>query len=72
MPIKDTTEIFKHIGLVTELGLTMVSTILVGFGIGFFIDKKAGHFPLWTIVGLLVGIISGFWSVYKLIMSKIK
>ena len=70
--MKDIPEILKYLGLVTELGLTMVSTILVGFAIGFFIDNKTGHFPLWTIIFLLLGIFSGFWSVYKLIMSKMK
>jgi len=70
--MKYSPEILKNLGLITELGLTMVSTILVGFGIGYFIDKKSGHFPLWTIIFLLLGIFSGFWSVYKLIMSKLK
>ena len=68
----ETQEILKHLTLITELGLTMVSTILVGFALGYFIDKHAGQFPVWTIVFLLLGIIAGFWSVYKLIMSKIK
>ena len=71
--MKDTPEIFKHLALVSELGLTMVANIGVGFAIGYFLlDKKTGHFPAWTIVFLLLGIFSGFWSVYKIIMSKMK
>ena len=66
------TEIIKHLSMVTELGLTMICTIFVGFGIGFFIDKKTGHEPLCTIIFLLLGVISGFWTVYKMIMKKIK
>ena len=66
------TDIMKHLTLITELGLTMVCTIMVGFGIGYLIDKKSGHFPVWTITCLLLGIVSGFWSVYKIIMRHIQ
>ena len=58
--------------LITELGLTMVGTIGVGFAIGYVIDSKSDKFPVFTITFLILGIFSGFWSVYKLIMKKIK
>ncbi|MBU0566473.1 AtpZ/AtpI family protein, partial [bacterium] len=33
-------EIFYYLGLVTQLGLTVVCSILIGFGLGYFLDKK--------------------------------
>lgn len=69
----DTREILKNIALVTELGLLMVSCIGISFAFGYFVlDEKTGQFPLWTIVFLLLGILAGFWSIYKRIMSKMK
>ncbi len=68
----DKTEIFKHLSLVTELSLLMVFNILVGFALGFFIDKKYGTFPKFFIPFLILGILSGFWSAYKTIMKNIK
>lgn len=66
------TEIMKHFTLVTELGLTMIGSIGVGFGFGYYIDLKINKFPVCTIVGLLLGIASGFWTVYKIVMKKLK
>jgi ATP synthase protein I len=68
----DYIEIAKYLGLVTEVGLTMVASIAVSAAIGYYIDTKAHQFPLWSLIFLMLGIASGFWTVYKRIMSKIK
>lgn len=65
-------EIFYYLGLVSQLGLTIVCSILIGFGLGYFLDKKLGAGGLILILFILIGIGAGFYSAYKLIMVKEK
>jgi ATP synthase protein I len=70
--VKESKELLKNLHLVSQLGLMMVGSIGVGLAIGYYIDMKTGHFPAWSIVFLFIGIFSGFWSVYKMIMRALK
>jgi F0F1-type ATP synthase assembly protein I len=61
-----------YLTLITELGLVMASCILVGLGIGLFIDQKMDSAPWGLLVFLLFGILGAFFSAYRMIMNKIK
>ncbi|MBN1493632.1 MAG: AtpZ/AtpI family protein [Candidatus Omnitrophica bacterium] len=63
--------IAEYLMLISQLGFTMVWTILVSFAAGYWIDKRFTTSPLWTIVFLILGIAAGFWTVYKIIIKKI-
>lgn len=65
-------EIFYYLGLVTQLGLIVVCSILIGFAVGCFLDKKLGSGGLILIPFILIGVGAGFFSAYKLIMIKEK
>ena len=54
-----------------KIGLDLVSTIVVAVLIGLGIDKIFSTHPIFFIIFLLLGIISGFYSVIKS-MSKLK
>ena len=60
-------EVFHSIGLIAQLGLTMVINILVMFFIGLFIDRH------WQLKGVVIaififlGVITGAFSCYKLL-----
>lgn len=60
-------EIFQGIGLVTQLGLTMVINILVMFFIGLLIDKHWHLKGIPIIIFTILGIITGAFSCYKLL-----
>jgi len=62
----------RYLALISQLGLTMIFTILVGFGIGFFLDKHFLTSPIWTLVFLVFGIAGGFIGVYKMIMRELE
>ncbi len=64
--LKDLTD---HLGLVTHLGLTMVAAIGIGFAIGYYLDRWTGHRGLWKAVFIPVGALSGFWTVYRIVME---
>ncbi len=62
----------KYLGFVSGLGITMITCIAVGVLIGVFLDGKFGTSPWLTTVFLLVGILSGAWSVYKVLIRELK
>jgi F0F1-type ATP synthase assembly protein I len=52
---------FKYI----NLGLNLVMPAFVGLVIGVFADKWLSTGSVMTLIFLLLGIVSGFWSLYK-------
>ncbi|HHI87686.1 MAG TPA: hypothetical protein ENK03_01955 [Candidatus Cloacimonetes bacterium] len=73
MPFKDKKyykEIFEGLGLVAQLGLTMVINILIFFFIGLFFDKKFHLKGIAIIIGIFCGIITGAFSCYQLIKKN--
>ena len=61
----------ENINFGVKIGLDLVSTIVVAVLIGLGIDKIFSTHPIFFIIFLLLGIISGFYSVIKS-MSKLK
>lgn len=62
----------KYLGFVSGLGITMITSIAVGVMVGVFLDGKFGTSPWLTTVSLLTGILSGAWSVYKILIRELK
>ena len=50
-----------------QLGVLMVSAILLSLAAGLWIDGHFGTSPWATLVGMLVGTLAGFLGVYRLI-----
>ena len=44
----------------STVGIQLVLSTFVGFGMGYFLDKFLGIFPWLTILFLILGIIAGF------------
>lgn len=59
-----------YFSLVTQLGLTIISTILVGLFIGIFLDRSLKTNGVFLILFVLMGIIAGFYNVYKQILKQ--
>ncbi len=55
-----------------NLGLTLVSPAIVGVIIGKVLDGTFRTFPLCTVGFLMLGIVSGIWSMYKSVMNMMK
>lgn len=56
---------WKYLGLVTQIGLTIVFAVLIGTLIGLYLDKKLGTKIVFTLVFILIGAASGVWSAYQ-------
>ena len=67
-------EMFRQLAVYSHVGMTFVFSILVGFGLGWFLDNKvvAGNTaPLLTFVFLALGLVAGFKGLWDL-TRKIK
>ncbi len=62
-------EFFRSIGLVTQIGLTVVVAIGVGFAAGFYVDRWLDTDHTFLVVGILFGIGAAFWNVYRLLLK---
>jgi uncharacterized protein YneF (UPF0154 family) len=59
----------RYLGLVSQVGLTMVFCIGAGFGVGFYLDRRLATHGLLLVIFILAGVLGGFWSAYRLIMK---
>jgi F0F1-type ATP synthase assembly protein I len=68
---KDYQEIFYYLNVVFSATGTIVGSVVVSGLLGFFLDKfffkKVGFF---LVIFLVLGIISGFMSAYRVILRK--
>lgn len=55
--------------LVGQLGLTVAIPILLGIGVGLFIDSKLRSSPIATLIGLLLGLAAGVYGAYRLVTA---
>lgn len=61
----------RELSLVSQLGITMVMSIVCFFAAGFFIDKWLNTKPVFSLIFILLGIIGGGYLIYKQIMDVI-
>ncbi len=56
----------RNIALITQIGFSMITPILVGVYVGQFIDKKVGTNGIFTIILIIIGVGGGFVNLFKL------
>ena len=56
--------------IASTTGLTVVSSIAVGIFLGSLADHWLDSSPWGTVVGIILGIIAGFYGVFKLVMQQ--
>ena len=62
-------ELTKYLHLIIKIGVGVLTSILAGFGGGFFIDRWLQLKGIGIMVGVLVGVIIGFIWIYSEVMS---
>ncbi|HRU38970.1 MAG TPA: AtpZ/AtpI family protein [Candidatus Goldiibacteriota bacterium] len=68
---KDNQEALRAVSQAGSIGFTLVLATFCGLGAGMLVDRLTGLKPLFTIVMLLFGIISGFvWVIVKYAVKK--
>lgn len=62
-------EIFRQLAVYSHVGMSFVFSILIGFGIGWYLDNKAFDgktAPYLTFIFLAFGILAGFKNLWDL------
>ncbi len=59
--------LLKYLSLITQLGLLMISSIVIFLLIGRWLDKLLDTANLFLIIGIISGIASGIFSNYILL-----
>lgn len=62
---KTTHSFSRQQGYLSTIGLTLVFSIFIGTGIGLFLDKLFDTKPWLMFVFLLMGIVSGFYNIFR-------
>lgn len=60
----------KNLALISQVGISIITPILLGVYIGQFIDKKLGTNGVFSIILILIGTGAGFLNIFKLAGSK--
>jgi len=60
----------KDIYLVTTVGLQIVISVLIGFGMGLWIDRWLGTKPWFMLLFILLGLVAGFLNVYRVVIQS--
>lgn len=63
---EDKRQLFRSLGFLSSVGISMVASTFIGFGMGWWLDKKLDSGPWCTLIFLGLGIVSGFRNIYIL------
>ncbi len=69
---EDKRQLYKSLGFLSSVGISLVAAILIGLAMGVYLDRWLDTSPLFTLIMLLIGIISGFRNVYILTTRELK
>lgn len=67
MDKNDLGQIMKALGLLTYIGILMVVSIGIGYFLGAWLDGLVNTEPVISIIGLIIGVGAGFYSVYQVV-----
>ena len=62
--------LYRQIGFLSTVGITLVAATFIGFGIGYYLDKWLGTKPVLMIIFTIFGVAAGFKNLFKLIRNK--
>ncbi len=58
----------RVVGLATGLGISVVASLIVFIGVGIFLDQWLGRSPVFTLIGVAVGLIAAGYQLYELVL----
>ncbi len=61
----------KGLAAISTLGLSMVLTIVMGVGVGYYLDKQFGTGPILLVIFTFLGIAAGFRNIYVIVKKYV-
>ncbi len=68
----DDRQLFKSLGFLSSIGISMVAATLIGLAMGYYLDQWLETSPWLTLIFLTFGIIAGFRNIFILTRREIK
>ena len=65
-------ELIKYIGLITQLGLTVIGSILIFLVGAIYLEKKFQTDGILILIGVLIGVVAGVFAAYKLLKKTLE
>lgn len=65
-------ELLKYISLVTQLGLTVISSILIFLVGALYLEKKFQTEGVLILIGVLIGVVTGVFAAYRLLKKTLE
>ena len=69
---EDRRQLVRSLGMISSIGVCMVVSTVVGLAMGYYLDKWLATSPWFTLIFLVLGIISGFRNIYILTQRELK
>ncbi len=66
---KGNKELLKGISTAATIGFHMISAVIVGILLGRMVDGCLDSGPWGTVLGIVLGMITGMWSIYKKVVG---
>ena len=61
---EDTKKLFKQLWYYSSLSFSIALSIVIGLGIGYWLDKRFGTSPWFTLIFIGFGVAAGFRNIY--------
>ena len=72
MAENDLKSLFENLGLITQVGLVVVVSLLLGLGLGILAAKWTGGEAICRVAGVILGLGAGLYQAYRVLMEKIQ
>ena len=69
---EDKRQLFRTLGFLSTVGISMVAATFIGLAMGHYLDKWLGTTPWMTLIFLLLGIVSGFRNIFILTSRELR
>jgi len=69
---EDRRQLYKSLGFLSSVGISMVASTFIGLAMGYYLDKWLDTNPWMTLIFLGFGIVSGFRNIFILTERELK
>jgi len=60
----------RVVGLATGLGISVVASLIVFVALGIILDQWLNKTPLFTLIGVAIGLIAAGYQLYELVLAS--